>query len=105
MLGGLRARVQRPASNVSAAVEIYTWRTCPFCIRAKMLLRKKGVAYTEHRVGKHDESRRRMAERANGHWTVPEIFIEGTHIGGCEELYDLERNGRLDPLLTRSARD
>lgn len=94
--------MQQPAADIVADVEIYTWRMCPFCIRAKRLLRRKGVGYIEYRVGKHDDSRRRMAERANGHWTVPEIFIDDTHIGGCQELHELERRGRLDPLLTRS---
>ncbi len=94
--------MQQPTTNIAADVEIYTWRMCPFCIRAKRLLRRKGVAYTEYRVGKHDDSRRRMAERANGHWTVPEIFIDDVHLGGCDELRELERSGRLDALLTRS---
>jgi glutaredoxin 3 len=72
---------------------------CGFCYRAKHLLDRKGVAYTEIDVTMNPIRRRRMAERANGRTSVPQIFIDGRHLGGCRELYDLDAEGRLDPLL------
>ncbi|MCS7225870.1 MAG: glutaredoxin 3 [Gloeomargarita sp. SKYB31] len=80
-------------------VEIYTWRTCPFCIRAKALLNRKGIPYTEYAIDGDEVARSQMAERAGGRRSVPQIFINGRHIGGCEELYQLERSGELDRLL------
>ena len=80
-------------------VEIYTWQSCPFCIRAKALLDKKGVAYQEHSIDGDESARREMAQRANGKRTVPQIFIENQGIGGCDELYRLEREQKLDELL------
>ena len=80
-------------------VEIYTTPICGFCRMAKRLLDQKGVSYTEIDVmmapGKRDE----MTKRANGGRTVPQIFIGGDHVGGCDDLYALERAGRLDPML------
>lgn len=80
-------------------VEIYTWRTCPFCIRAKALLNRKGIPYTEYAIDGDEAARSRMAERAGGRCSVPQIFINGRHIGGCDELYQLEQAGELDRLL------
>ncbi|MEN9206652.1 MAG: glutaredoxin 3 [Gloeomargarita sp. GMQP_bins_120] len=80
-------------------VEIYTWRTCPFCLRAKALLDRKGIPYVEYAIDGDEQARQRMAERAGGRRTVPQIFINGQPIGGCEELYALERAGELDRLL------
>ncbi|MCS6781757.1 MAG: glutaredoxin 3 [Gloeomargarita sp. SKYBB_i_bin120] len=80
-------------------VEIYTWRTCPFCIRAKALLNRKGIPYTEYAIDGDEAARSRMAERAGGRRSVPQIFINGRHIGGCDELYQLEQAGELDRLL------
>lgn len=81
-------------------VEIYTTPICGFCRMAKRLLDQKGVSYTEIDVmmapGKRDE----MTKRANGGRTVPQIFIGGDHVGGCDDLYALERAGRLDPMLS-----
>ena len=82
-----------------AKVEIYTWRTCPFCIRAKGLLDRKGVSYTEYAIDGDESARDAMAERSGGKRSLPEIFIDDRHIGGCDELYALERGGELDPLL------
>lgn len=81
-------------------VEIYLWTTCPFCVRAKALLDRKGVAYTEYNLDGDEPGRRKMAERANGRRSVPQIFINNQHIGGCDDIYALDRAGKLDPLLT-----
>lgn len=80
-------------------VEIYTWTYCPFCIRAKALLDKKGVDYENYVIDGDEEARDTMAERANGKRSLPQIFISDRHIGGCDDLYDLERQGELDSLL------
>ena len=82
---------------------IYTTRTCPFCIRAKQLLTEKGVDFTEIDVGTQPELRAAMTQRAGGRRTVPQIFIGETHVGGCDDLFALERDGRLDPLLAGRA--
>src|ERR1022692_2662562 len=82
-----------------ARVEIYTTRFCGYCQSAKALLTRKGVAFSEIDVTFDQEGRNRMVERANGRMTVPQIFIGSTHVGGFDDLYDLERAGRLDPLL------
>ncbi|RZM74681.1 glutaredoxin 3 [Leptolyngbya iicbica] len=89
----------RHSADVQADVEIYTWQTCPYCIRAKLLLWWKGVAYQEYKIDGDGAARVRMAERANGRKSVPQIFINNDHIGGCDDLYALDRQGRLDPLL------
>jgi glutaredoxin 3 len=83
-----------------ARIEIYTTRYCGYCRAAKALLTRKGVEFSEIDVTGDHEGRSRMIERANGGMTVPQIFIGATHVGGCDDLYDLERAGRLDPLLT-----
>jgi glutaredoxin 3 len=80
-------------------VEVYTTPYCPYCIAAKDLLRRKGVAFTEINVLGKRELRRKMVERAQGRTTVPQIFIGATHIGGCDELYALDETGGLDTLL------
>ncbi len=80
-------------------VEIYTTQTCPYCIAAKQLLRKKGVHYTEIDVGRDPSLRAAMTRRAHGGRTVPQIFIDGSHVGGCDELHALDYAGGLDPLL------
>lgn len=83
-----------------ADVEIYTTQICPYCVRAKRLLEKKGVGYREIDVSGDPELRQSMTQRAGGRMTVPQIFINGTHVGGCDDLYELEADGSLDPLLT-----
>jgi glutaredoxin 3 len=80
-------------------VEIYTTQICPYCAMAKRLLQKKGVGYTEIDVGRDPGLRAKMTERASGRRTVPQIFIGGQHVGGCDDLHDLDHAGRLDALL------
>jgi glutaredoxin 3 len=82
-----------------AAIEIYTTRYCPYCIRAKALLTKKGATFTEIDVSGDARLRGAMIERAQGRMTVPQIFIGTTFVGGCDDLYALESAGKLDPLL------
>jgi glutaredoxin 3 len=82
------------------AVEIYTTRWCPYCHSAKALLRRKGVAFSEIDLSGERERRNEMIERANGGYTVPQIFIGATHVGGSDELHALERAGKLDALLS-----
>lgn len=82
-----------------ANVTIYTRMMCGFCSAAKRLLDSKGVAYTEHDASFSDELRQEMIQRANGRSTFPQIFIGDTHVGGCDELHALERDGKLDALL------
>ena len=80
-------------------VEIYTKSFCPYCWRAKHLLDGKGIEYQEIAVDYGGQTREQMIERANGRMTVPQIFIAGRHIGGCDDLVALEREGRLDELI------
>ena len=82
-----------------AQVEIYTWKFCPFCIRAKALLNEKGVDFTEYSIDGDNDARTKMSERAGGLRTVPQIFINEKSIGGCDDLYGLERNNKLNELL------
>lgn len=83
-------------------VEIYTWSTCPFCIRAKSLLDQKGVEYTEYNLDGDEAGRSKMAQRANGRKSVPQIFVNDKHIGGCDDIHALDRKGQLDSLLQAS---
>ncbi|PSO65056.1 MAG: glutaredoxin 3 [Cyanobacteria bacterium QH_2_48_84] len=103
MLDFLNFLLDRHPERNKANVEIYTWQTCPFCIGAKLLLWWKGVNYTEYKIDGDEDARTRMAQRADGHRTVPEIFINNEHIGGCEELYQLDGKEQLDPLLVQPA--
>ncbi len=80
-------------------VEIYTSPLCGFCHAAKRLLNQKGVEFTEIDVMRNPDRKPEMIQRANGGRTVPQIFVGETHVGGCDDLYDLERSGKLDPLL------
>jgi glutaredoxin 3 len=80
-------------------VEIYTKAMCPYCWRAKQLLDAKGVDYEEIAVDFGGEARQRMIQRANGRTTVPQIFIRERHVGGCDDLFALERSGQLDELF------
>ena len=92
----------RHPEQIKAKVEIYTWQTCPFCIRAKLLLRWKGVKYEEYKIDGDEAARNAMAQRANSRRTVPQIFINNQHIGGCDDLYALDSKGELDLLLAQS---
>jgi glutaredoxin 3 len=85
---------------MAAKVEIYTWRTCPFCIRAKSLLTHKGVEFTEYSIDGDENARSQMSQRANGRRSVPQIFINDIHIGGCDDIHDLDAEGKLEGLLT-----
>ena len=80
-------------------VEIYTWASCPFCIRAKSLLKSKGVKYIEYSIDGDQEARNFMALRSEGRTSVPQIFIDDISIGGCDDLHNLEQNQQLDNLL------
>ena len=80
-------------------VEIYTKVTCPYCVRAKRLLDSKGVQYREIKVDFGGPEKHEMVQRANGRTTVPQIFIGGDHIGGCDDLMALEYEGKLNALL------
>ncbi|MCW8915091.1 MAG: glutaredoxin 3 [Magnetovibrio sp.] len=79
-------------------VEIYTTPICPFCVRAKALLDKKGVSYEEIDVLRDRSKRQEMQERSGGH-TVPQIFIDGKAIGGCDDMFELDFDDELDPML------
>ncbi|MBM2290706.1 glutaredoxin 3 [Sulfitobacter pseudonitzschiae] len=80
-------------------VEIYTTPICGFCHRAKQLLNQKGVDFVEVDVMSNPERKAEMIQRANGSRTVPQIFVGNDHVGGCDDLYALERQGKLDALL------
>ena len=82
-----------------ASVVIYTRLGCGYCSAAKHLLEQKGVAYVEHDATGNPGLRAEMISKAAGAYTFPQIFIDAAHIGGCDDLYALERQGRLDPLL------
>jgi len=86
-----------------AKVEIYTSMLCGYCHAAKRLLKDRGAEFIEYDVGSDYEKRAKMAERSGGRTTVPQIFIDGTHVGGCDELYAMDRAGKLKPLLERHA--
>lgn len=81
-------------------VTIYTKSWCPYCSAAKDLLKGKGVAFTEHDIEREAEARGEMVQRSGGRTTVPQIFVGERHVGGCDDLYALERAGKLDPLLS-----
>jgi glutaredoxin 3 len=82
-----------------AKIEIYTKFLCPFCTRAKKLLDSKGVSFEEIDISTGGPRRAEMLERSGGRQTVPQIFIDGEHVGGCDDLVALDRAGRLDPML------
>lgn len=86
-----------------AKVEIYTTQICGYCYRAKKLLQERGAEFTEIDVMCDGKLRAEMTARAGGRTSVPQIFIDGRHIGGCDDLYALDQAGNLKPLLT--ARD
>jgi glutaredoxin 3 len=84
-------------------VTIYTTPICPYCVRAKQLFKHKGVAYEEVDVAFDSQRRAEMIERAHGQRSVPQIFIGDTHVGGCDDLYELEHEGKLAPLLAQAS--
>jgi len=81
------------------AIMIYTKSWCPYCSAAKKLLSEKGAAFTEIDIEKKPEARAEMIQKAKGRSTVPQIFIGEKHVGGCDDLYDLDDRGQLEPLL------
>jgi len=83
----------------TAKVEIYHWTTCPFCVRALALLDKKGVEYTPYNITGDEAARAKMVERTGGPKSVPQIFVDGSLIGGCDDLHALEAQGKLDGIL------
>jgi glutaredoxin 3 len=88
-----------------ADVTIYTRMMCGYCTAAKRLLDSKGVEYTEHDASFSPELKKEMIQRANGRATFPQIFVGSVHVGGCDDLYDLNQQGRLDGLLAAETQD
>ncbi len=82
-----------------AQVEIYSTMYCPYCARARALLQRKGIDFTEIDIGDEPNRRDEMMRRAGGRTSVPQIFIDGEHVGGCDDIVALDRAGRLDPKL------
>lgn len=82
-----------------ASVEIYIKPTCGFCHMAKRLLNSKGISFAEVDISAQPHRRSEMIQRAKGRSTVPQIFVDGAHVGGCDDLFALERGGKLDALL------
>lgn len=80
-------------------IVVYTKDFCPYCHAAKELLHKKGAAFTEVDIQKHPDRRPEMIAKAGGRTTVPQIFIAGQHVGGCDDIHALDEAGKLDPLL------
>ena len=83
---------------MSVPVEIYTWPHCPYCVQAKEIFDRKGIGYTEIDV-LDNTARRAEMERRSGRHTVPQIFVGGTHVGGCDDLYALDDQNGLESLL------
>lgn len=99
MFDFLNPILNRNPTKFQANVEIYTWAICPYCIRAKLLLWLKGVNFTEYKIDGDESARDRMANRGDGKRSVPQIFINDRHVGGCDDLHALDNKGKLDPLL------
>lgn len=89
----------RNREKVMKQIEIYTSPLCGYCHAAKRLLSDKGISFTEFDILREPGLRKEMLQRANGRTSVPQIFVGETHVGGCDDLYALERSGKLDPLL------
>lgn len=87
---------------MTARVEIYTRDYCGYCSRAKALLRSKGVDFTEYAAGEDPEKFREMIQRSYGGSTYPQVFINGRHVGGSDDIHDLDRAGRLDGMLAEA---
>ena len=83
-------------------VEIYSGDYCPYCLRAKALLKQRGIAFIEYDVQRHPERRVEMLQRSRGARTIPQIFINGRHVGGCDDLYALDRSGQLRDWLQQA---
>ena len=98
MAENARIRRAKDVSSVPPTI-IYTKSACPFCHAAKALLRAKAVSFEEIGVDGDRAAQAAMAAKANGRWTVPQIFIGDTHVGGCDDLHALDAAGELDQLL------
>lgn len=98
-----REAPERRAQDKMPKIEIFTSMLCGYCHRAKQLLKSKGAEFEETDVLMNPSARQAMTERAGGRSSVPQIFIDGRHIGGCDDLYALDARGELDSLLKRSA--
>jgi glutaredoxin 3 len=85
-----------------ARVVMYSTQYCPYCVQAKRLLTKKGVSFEEIDVSRDPELRRTLIQKAGGRLTVPQIFVNDTHIGDCDGIYALDKAGKLDALLNPS---
>jgi glutaredoxin 3 len=85
---------------VSAAIVMYSSDWCPYCMSARALLKRKGLDFSEVNVDATPGAREAMLERSGGRRTVPQIFIGDRHVGGCDELYELDARGELDPILS-----
>ena len=83
----------------NAKIEIYSGDYCPYCVRAKSLLKQRGLDFIEYNVQQEPEKRAEMMKRSNGGRSIPQIFINDQHVGGCDELYALEKKGQLDAWL------
>ncbi len=103
MIQAINTLLGRHPEQVRATVEIYTWQTCPYCIRAKLLLRWKGVKFQDYKIDGDEAAREQMALRSQGRRSVPQIFINQQHVGGCDDLYTLDQRGQLDELLATAA--
>ena len=98
----MRGRIGIRSWPLTARVEIYTRDYCGYSTRAKQLLASKGVHFTEYHAGDDPEKRREMIQRSFGGSTYPQIFINGRHVGGSDELHELDAMGQLDPLLAEA---
>ncbi len=87
------------ATGLKPKVEIYTWDHCPYCKKAIELFDNKSIEYIRYRIDGDEAPREKMAIRANGRKTVPQVFINNKHIGGCDDTYALDEKGELDQLL------
>ena len=83
----------------NAKIEIYSGDYCPYCVRAKSLLKQRGLDFIEYNVQQEPEKRTEMMKRSNGGRSIPQIFINNQHVGGCDELYALDKKGQLDAWL------
>ncbi len=86
-----------------ATIEVYSGDFCPYCVKAKSLLKKKGLEFSEYNVKRDMKRQAEMAERAPGARTIPQIFINNRHVGGCDDLFALEKRGELDAWLESAA--
>ncbi len=82
-----------------STIEIYTWDHCPYCQKVIQLLDRKGVKYSRFKIDGDEAAREKMSLRANGRKSVPQVFIDGKHIGGCDDTHALEERGDLDKLI------